>query len=106
MPGFVLHSGASVLCAHGGQAQATSPSTRVRVVGQPIVTVAAPHSVSGCPFNVGGSPMPCVTASWVMGATRVRSQGAPVLLQDSQAVCAPNGTPVNIVATQTRVKGT
>jgi hypothetical protein len=35
----------------------------------------------------------------------VRSGGAPVLLQDSQAVCAPNGTPVNIVVTQVRVKG-
>jgi hypothetical protein len=30
----------------------------------------------------------------------------PLLLQDSQAICAPNGTGVNIVATQIRVKGT
>jgi hypothetical protein len=29
-----------------------------------------------------------------------------VLLQDSQAVCTPNGTGLNIVTTQTRVKGT
>jgi hypothetical protein len=49
--------------------------------------------------------MPCVTAQWVTGATRVRSLGMPVLLQDSQAVCAPNGTPVSIVVTQIRVKG-
>jgi len=28
-----------------------------------------------------------------------------VLLQDSQAVCAPNGTPLNIVMTQVRVRG-
>jgi hypothetical protein len=30
----------------------------------------------------------------------------PVLLQDSQAVTVPNATPVNIVATQVRVRGT
>jgi hypothetical protein len=46
-----------------------------------------------------------VTASWIVGALRVRAGGQPVLLQDSQAICAPNGTPVNIVMTQVRVKG-
>jgi hypothetical protein len=50
--------------------------------------------------------MPCVTAQWVSAATRVRAGGQPVLLQDSQAVCNPNGTPLNIVVTQVRVKGT
>jgi uncharacterized Zn-binding protein involved in type VI secretion len=105
MPGFLLHVGATVLCAHGGQAQASMPSPRVRVGGQPIVTQPSPHTIAGCPFNVSGSPVPCVTAQWVTGAVRVRSMGTPVLLQDSQAVCAPNGTPVSIVATQVRVKG-
>ncbi len=46
-----------------------------------------------------------MTAQWVMAATRVKSNGVPVLLQDSQAVCAPNGTGVNILVTQVRVKG-
>lgn len=105
MPGFLLHVGATVLCAHGGQAQATVPNPRVRVAGQPVVTQPNPHTVAGCPFNVSGAPSPCVTAQWVTGATRVRAGGMPVLLQDSQAVCAPNGTPVNIVVTQTRVRG-
>lgn len=105
MPGFVLHLGATVLCAHGGQAQATVPNPRVRVAGQPVVTQPNPHTVAGCPFNVSGAPSPCVTAQWVTGATRVRAGGMPVLLQDSQAVCAPNGTPVNIVVIQTRVRG-
>jgi hypothetical protein len=34
------------------------------------------------------------------------SNGLPLLLDDSLAVCAPNGTGVNIVATQQRVKAT
>lgn len=106
MPGFLLHVGATVLCSHGGQAQPTSPNPRVRVDGQPVVTQTAPYTVAGCPFNVSGSPSPCVTAQWVTGATRVLAGGQPVLLQDSQAVCTPNGTPVNVVVTQTRVRGT
>jgi hypothetical protein len=104
MPGFLLDTSATVLCAHGGQASATMPSTRVRVAGQPATTISAPHSVAACPFTVGVSPMPCVVAQWTVGATRVRSLGAPVLLQDAQAVCAPNGTPVTVSVSQTRVK--
>jgi hypothetical protein len=105
MPGFLLHQGAAVLCMHGGQAQATAPNPRVRVSGQPVVTQVAPWVVAGCPLNVSGSPVPCVTAQWVTGATRVLAGGQPVLLQDSQAVCTPNGTGVNVVMTQVRVQG-
>jgi hypothetical protein len=103
MPGPILHAGASVLCIHGGQAAPTVPSPRVRVTGQAVTTLAGPYSVAGCPF-APVSPMPCVTALWTVGATRVRAGGAPVLLADSQAVCAPNATPVSILATQLRVK--
>lgn len=71
-----------------------------------MTTQAAPYTVAGCPFVVGVVPSPCVTAQWVVAATRVRAGGVPVLLQDSQAICAPNGTPVNIVVTQVRVRGT
>ncbi|MGN6342283.1 MAG: hypothetical protein ACTHML_15015 [Ginsengibacter sp.] len=106
MPGFLLHVGATVLCSHGGQAQPTSPDARVLVSGQPIVLQPIPYAIAGCPFNVSGSPVPCVTAQWTTGATRVSSNGMPVLLLDSQATCIPNGTPVLITVTQTRVMGT
>lgn len=106
MPGFLLHLGATVLCMHGGQAQPTVPNPRVLVDGQPIVTQPAPYVVAGCPFVPPGGNGPCVTAQWIMGATRVFAGGAPVLLQSSQAVCAPTGTPLNIIVTQTRVTGT
>jgi len=106
MPGPLLHVGATVMCAHAGQAQPTSPNPRVLVGGQPIVTQPAPYVVAGCPFNVAGAPSPCVTAQWVTAATRVLSNGMPVLLMDSQAICAPNATPLLIVATQPRVIGT
>lgn len=100
MPGYLLHQGATVLCSHAGQAQPTAPNPRVKVGGQPVTTQTAPYSVAGCTFN-----SPCVTAQWVTAATRVRASNAPLLLQDSQAVCAPSGAGVNIVQTQMRVKG-
>jgi hypothetical protein len=71
MPGFLLHVGATVMCMHAGQAQPTSPNPRVTVGGQPVVTQPAPYTVAGCPFFVGPSPSPCVTAQWVVAATRV-----------------------------------
>jgi hypothetical protein len=107
MPGFLLHMGATVMCAHGGQAQPTAPNPRVMVGGQPVVTMSAPYIVAGCPFTVPPAvPMPCVTGQWVTSAARVMAGGQPVLLQDSQSVCAPNGTPLIIIQTQVRVRGT
>ncbi|HEX9867641.1 MAG TPA: hypothetical protein VGC99_03425 [Candidatus Tectomicrobia bacterium] len=104
MPGPLLHLGATVLCSHAGQAQPTAPNPRVLVSGQPIVTLPAPYVIAGCtlPPPAGG---PCVTAQWVSGATRVLSNGMPVLLMDSQAICAPTGTPLLPVVAQMRVSG-
>ena len=105
MPGYLLHLGATVMCAHGGQAQPTVTNPRVTVSGQPITTLPAPYVVAGCPFNVSGSPVPCVTGQWTTAAARVTSNGIPVLLLDSQATCIPNGTPLIISTTQVRVTG-
>ena len=106
MPGFLLHQGATIQCAHGGQAQETAPNPKVKVGGKAVVTQTAPHTVSGCSFTVPPAvPMPCIMAQCVTGALRVSVGGMPVLLKDSKAVCVPNGTPVNIVVTQTRAKG-
>lgn len=105
MPGFLLHLGAVVLCAHGGTAQPMVPNPRVTVSGQPTVTFASPYVVAGCALT--GSPVPpCVTAQWITAATRITSNGQPLLLQDSQSICVPTGTPLAIVVTQVRATGT
>jgi len=106
MPGFLVHVGATVQCTHLGTATPTAPNPRVLVSGQPTVTMAAPYAIAACPFNVSGSPSPCVTAQWTSAATRVFSNGQPLVLLDSQATCAPNATPLVILATQVRVTGT
>jgi hypothetical protein len=105
MPGFLLHVGATVMCSHGGQAMPTVPNPRVLVSGQPIVTQPAPYVVAGCPFVPPGGNGPCVTGQWVVGATRVFASGQPALVQSSQAICAPTGTPLIILVTQMRVIG-
>jgi hypothetical protein len=106
MPGFILHMGATVMCAHGGQATPTVTNARVKVGGQPICTLASVYTVAGCsmpPPPAGNGP--CMTAKFITNATRITASGLPVLLQDSQALCAPTSTPLTVVTTQVRVKG-
>ena len=106
MPGFLLHEGAMVLCAHSGQAEPPVPQPRVRVGGQPVAVQPVPYTVSGCQ-NLPPPPsrVPCVSAQWKTGATRIKVLGEPVLLADSAAICTPTGTGLSVAATQTRVKG-
>jgi len=104
MPGFLVHVGAQVICSHAGQATPTVPNPRVTVSGQPTTLVSAPYAIAGCTFpppNAANGP--CVTAQWVSGTARVLSNGQPLVVQSSQAICAPTGTPLSIIATQTRV---
>lgn len=93
MPGPALTQSATVLCMHGGQAQPTVPLPRVRLSGAMAIGQTTTYVVAGCPFTVPGpAPSPCLSATWAAVALRVRSGGVPLVLQDSRAVCAPNGT--------------
>ena len=92
------------MCSHAGQAQPTVPNPRVTVSGMPTVTLSAPYVVAGCTFPPPPAANgPCLTAQFVTSAVRVTSNGQPLLLLDSQAICAPTGTPLIVAATQTRV---
>lgn len=107
MPGLVVHVGATVLCSHAGKAQPMTAFPRVLVGGQPVVTIAGPWGVTGCilpPPSIANGP--CVTGQWLTGATRVLAAGQPLVLQGGASVCAPSGTPLVVVATQTRVVAT
>jgi hypothetical protein len=103
MPGPILHAGATVMCAHGGQATPTAPVGRVLVSGQPVATIAAPYAVAGCGLT-GTSP--CATGQWVAGATRVFALGQPLAIQSGVSVCAPTGSPMMPVVAQTRALAT
>src|ERR1044072_3054264 len=99
MPGFILHQGAQVQCSHAGTAQPTAVSPKVTVGGQPIVVATAQYSIAGCTML---PPRPATgTGRWVTAtfvpppaAPRVTSNGPPVLLNTSQSICVPTGTPL------------
>ncbi|WP_283131925.1 hypothetical protein [Enterovibrio norvegicus] len=104
MPGNLLHVGATVMCSHGGQANPTVPNPRVMVSGNATILQTAPYTVAGCampPPTAGNGP--CVTAQWVTGTVRVLSLGQPLVLNTSQSVCAPTGTPLIPSVVQPRV---
>lgn len=105
MPGFLIQQGATVMCAHGGQAMPTVPSQAVALDGMPASAIPYPWTVVGCP-GVGPPVPPCVTAQWAVGTTRVTSYGQPLVIMGGTAVCAPAGTPLLPIVTQVRVTAT
>ncbi|MEW2051330.1 hypothetical protein [Streptomyces sp. NPDC005476] len=100
MPGLLAHQGAVTLCVHAGQARPAVLNPRVKVAGQATVVLPAPWLIAGCAPPVG---LPCATAQWITGTTRVRSGGVPLVIQGGTAVCAPTGGPLTVVAVQPRV---
>jgi uncharacterized Zn-binding protein involved in type VI secretion len=103
MPGPLVTATTTVQCVHMGRAMATVPNPRVMVTGQPTVLMTSPYAIAGCPFATPGGPLPCVTAQFTTGSTRVLSNGQPLLLADSQAITVPNGVPLLIIPSQARV---
>ena len=105
MSGFAVQVGATVLCAHAGQATPTTPTPRVLLGNQPVVTLTSPWVVAGCALT-GTSAPPCVSAQFLVGATRVMAGGSPVVIQSGSSICIPTGTPLQVVVTQVRVTAT
>jgi hypothetical protein len=103
MPGFVVHRGAIVTCSHLGPATPTVAASRVKVSQMPVVTLPIPYVVTGCAQAAALLP-PCVAGQVLLGALQVKSEGMPLMLADSQSICAPNGTPLLVMMTQMQVK--
>lgn len=115
MPAPIYHVGAVATCPHSaGQITVVSSNTRVFVSGMPAATMVDTFTIAGCPFQVpvpgGTKPQPCVTAKFLVPATRVFVNGSPVIIQTSTGICQsaeqiPAGPPV-IQSTQPRVIAT
>lgn len=108
MGGFILDSGATIVCPHGGQATVVPRSTRVSLGGKPPLLVDDVATIAGCAFNVSGAPSPCLSIQWLMPATRVTVESSPVLLSSSVGLCvnaaqAPQGTAL-VTGFQTKVQ--
>lgn len=102
MPGFLIHHGATVKCPHGGRATVV-PSVRVKVSGMP-VAIASVYAVREC--AAPSPPGTCVSGKWLTFSLRVKADGQPVVLTDSQSLSAASGTPLLILKSQIRAKGT
>jgi hypothetical protein len=102
MPGPLVTAVTTAQCAHMGRATPTVPNPRVTVNAQPTVLITSPYVIAGCPFATA-SPQRCGSAQITTAATRVMSNGQPLLLADSQAVTVPNGVPIIFIPDQTRV---
>ena len=112
MAGFLLNVNASLQCPHGGQVRIVSANARVKAGGAFAALATDTFVVSGCPFQIPGTPpipSPCVTVRWIVTNLRTRTQGTPNLSQSSTGLClsaaqVPQG-PVVIVQTQTQASG-
>ncbi len=118
MPGFLLHTAASIACTHMAPASTPPVQPRVLVSGQPVAVSGNQILVTGCPFQVptpgGPKPQPCVRVQWSMLSTRVLLSGQPALLQPAPGtgpgLCLsveqiPQGPPT-VTAMQARVVAT
>ncbi|MFP2900083.1 hypothetical protein [Corallococcus sp. 4LFB] len=102
-PGPVMHAGMQALCAHFGQARPLVLQPRVRLGGNPVVTVPRPFQpflVTGCPSR----PLFCVVGQWLTGTRRVSSMGLPLLLTNGTSTSLPLGPPMRILPVASRVR--
>ena len=118
MPGYLLHTGAVLTCPHAAPATVPPSQQRVLVSGQPVATVSAMITVTGCPFQIPGPafpiPQPCVPVEWANVSGRVTVNFEPVMLQappggSGNGICLsatalPAGPP-NVSEMQQRVIG-
>lgn len=99
---YLLNADSKVVCAHLGTASPTVVNPRVKVDGAAVVTVAGPYTIS-CPQ---APPLvPCTTGTWLVGASRVKAGGQPVLLISTPSTTAPTGAPMTVTQTQSKVQG-
>jgi hypothetical protein len=91
MPGPILTTLSTVQCPHGGMVQLTTANAVVQIDGGHALLESDIHTVAGCPFNISGSPVPCVTVQWSGGSTQVKVNQVGVLTTSSIGQCIGAG---------------
>lgn len=101
MAAYALDGNTQMQCPHGGTVTATPKEQTVTVNGSPVFTMDdfSPPSpaISGCSFNISGTPSPCMQITWMLPALQVEVDGAAVLTSQSVGICVtsaqvPQGT--------------
>jgi hypothetical protein len=110
MADAILTTASTLMCPHGGQVQLSTSNSQANIEGSPALLLSDRHTVSGCPFTLpSGTPQPCVSVQWLVGATQTQVGGVPVLLANSVGLCLsaaqiPQGLP-SVAQVQQVVKG-
>jgi hypothetical protein len=98
MPGFVALPTNQVTCSHGGIGKPAPLSTRVFIMGQPVVPLSAVYAITGCSLAASGSSPPCATGRFSAGTTRVMVSAAgvlsPAVIVPALGQCVPTGQPL------------
>ena len=105
MPALIT-TASTLQCPHGGTVTG-APSATKATADAILLRATDSFTIAGCPFNVSGSPSPCLTVQWASSATKVRHDGDFVLTSASVGLCigaGPQGT-VIVSATQSQVSG-
>lgn len=107
--GELVTTASTLMCPHGGSVSIVTSNSRTKAGGAYVARVSDTFMISGCPFMMASSPHPCMTVEWSVGAQKVDVVSNDVVTKDSVGMCkAADGAvqgPVNIVSTQTKVKG-
>jgi hypothetical protein len=95
----ILTTNSTLMCPHGGTVNLQTSNVDVKIQDAPALLVTDVPTVAGCPFTLpNGTPSPCVTVRWSVGATQNKVHGTAVLLQNSVGLCysaaqVPQGPP-------------
>lgn len=105
MPSPIVELGALVTCAHAGTAIPAPVSTRVLVDKKPAVMLTSTYVIAGCALTASSGPF-CATGQFVVGATRVLTQGIPVAIATGLSTAIATANPMLVMLTQLRVLAT
>jgi hypothetical protein len=91
MGGYALDGNTQMQCPHGGTVTVQPKEQRVMVRDSPVFVMKdfsppAP-AISGCSFNISGTPSPCMQVKWLLPAQKVEIDGSPVLTSLSVGLC-------------------
>jgi hypothetical protein len=107
----IVTTGATILCAHGGQVMLTPRQTQVTIAGNPVLREGdlSGAPIVGCLQVPSLATKPCTTVISTLpgsASTRVTAVGAPVLLATLSGITdgVPPGTIMVVSPGQTTVQ--
>ena len=88
------------MCTHGGIVTAVPAiHTAYRIDGVRPLLMGYTYIVSGCPFSVGSSGMPCQMVNWVTASNFLIIKGQPALTSSSVGLTIGAGPALPVIIT-------